>query len=75
MYPLIQCFRLIVFISGSKYVHCNLKGQAAATPVLSSQLILWLLSFAEYAESIGDGKSDEFKETERKRIMDLVDNF
>ncbi|XP_040922754.1 beta-catenin-like protein 1 [Toxotes jaculatrix] len=29
----------------------------------------------EYAESIGDGKSDEFKETERKRIMDLVDNF
>ncbi|KAM4737279.1 beta-catenin-like protein 1 [Anableps anableps] len=29
----------------------------------------------EYAESIGDGKSDEFKETERKRIMDLADNF
>lgn len=29
----------------------------------------------EYAESIGDGKSDEFKEAERKRIMDLVDNF
>uniref|UniRef100_A0A8C3G8Z2 Catenin, beta like 1 n=1 Tax=Cyclopterus lumpus TaxID=8103 RepID=A0A8C3G8Z2_CYCLU len=29
----------------------------------------------EYAESIGDGKSDEFKEAERKRIMDLVENF
>ncbi|XP_071331570.1 beta-catenin-like protein 1 isoform X1 [Trachinotus anak] len=29
----------------------------------------------EYAESIGDGKSDEYKEAERKRIMDLVDNF
>ncbi|XP_075951559.1 beta-catenin-like protein 1 [Anarhichas minor] len=29
----------------------------------------------EYAESIGDGKSDEFKEVERKRIMDLVENF
>ncbi|KAM8862574.1 beta-catenin-like protein 1 [Spinachia spinachia] len=29
----------------------------------------------EYAESIGDGKPDEFKEAERKRIMDLVENF
>uniref|UniRef100_A0A7N6BH54 Beta-catenin-like protein 1 N-terminal domain-containing protein n=1 Tax=Anabas testudineus TaxID=64144 RepID=A0A7N6BH54_ANATE len=29
----------------------------------------------EYAESIGDGKTEEFKESERKRIMDLVDNF
>uniref|UniRef100_A0A3B4UNQ7 Beta-catenin-like protein 1 n=1 Tax=Seriola dumerili TaxID=41447 RepID=A0A3B4UNQ7_SERDU len=29
----------------------------------------------EYAESIGDGKSDEYKEAERKRIMDLADNF
>ncbi|XP_037540306.1 beta-catenin-like protein 1 [Nematolebias whitei] len=29
----------------------------------------------EYIESIGDGKSEEFKEAERKRIMDLVDNF
>uniref|UniRef100_A0A665X461 Beta-catenin-like protein 1 n=1 Tax=Echeneis naucrates TaxID=173247 RepID=A0A665X461_ECHNA len=29
----------------------------------------------EYAESIGDGKSDEYKEMERKRIMDMVDNF
>ncbi|KAM3617612.1 uncharacterized protein V6R79_008879 [Siganus canaliculatus] len=29
----------------------------------------------EYAESIGDGKSDDFKESERKRIMDLVENF
>nr|XP_057941198.1 beta-catenin-like protein 1 [Doryrhamphus excisus] len=29
----------------------------------------------EYAESIGDGKSDEFKEAERKRIMDLLENF
>lgn len=30
---------------------------------------------AEYIESIGDGKSEEYKEAERKRIMDLVDNF
>ncbi|XP_056130167.1 beta-catenin-like protein 1 [Lampris incognitus] len=29
----------------------------------------------EYAESIGDGKSEEFKESEKKRIMDLTDNF
>ncbi|CAL8324835.1 unnamed protein product [Merluccius merluccius] len=29
----------------------------------------------EYAESIGDGKNDEFKEAEKKRIMDLLDNF
>ncbi|KAM9752458.1 beta-catenin-like protein 1 [Menidia menidia] len=29
----------------------------------------------EYAESIGDGKAEEFKEAERKRIMDLVDKF
>lgn len=29
----------------------------------------------EYAESIGDGKSEEFKEAERKRVMDLVDSF
>ncbi|KAM3871565.1 beta-catenin-like protein 1 [Diretmus argenteus] len=29
----------------------------------------------EYAESIGDGKSEEFKEAEKKRIMDLLDNF
>lgn len=36
---------------------------------------LWCLFFAEYAESIGDGKSDEFKEAEQKRIMDLMDNF
>uniref|UniRef100_A0A667YU99 Beta-catenin-like protein 1 n=1 Tax=Myripristis murdjan TaxID=586833 RepID=A0A667YU99_9TELE len=29
----------------------------------------------EYAESIGDGKTEEFKEAEQKRIMDLLDNF
>lgn len=29
----------------------------------------------EYAESIGDGKTEEFKEAERKRIMDLMDSF
>ncbi|XP_072305657.1 beta-catenin-like protein 1 [Eucyclogobius newberryi] len=29
----------------------------------------------EYAESIGDGKTEEFKESERKRIMDLLDSF
>lgn len=39
------------------------------------QPVATFLSLAEFAESIGDGKSDEFKEAERKRIMDLLDNF
>ena len=30
---------------------------------------------SEYAESIGDGKSEEFKEIEQKRIMDLLEIF
>ncbi|CAF91938.1 unnamed protein product, partial [Tetraodon nigroviridis] len=29
----------------------------------------------EYIESIGDGKSEEYKEAERKRVLDLVENF
>ncbi|KAJ8257313.1 hypothetical protein GJAV_G00184250 [Gymnothorax javanicus] len=29
----------------------------------------------EYAENIGDGKSEEFKESEQKRIMDLLEAF
>uniref|UniRef100_A0A8C9S206 Catenin, beta like 1 n=1 Tax=Scleropages formosus TaxID=113540 RepID=A0A8C9S206_SCLFO len=29
----------------------------------------------EYIENIGDGKSDEFRESEQKRIMELLDNF
>ncbi|KAI1892310.1 hypothetical protein AGOR_G00132020 [Albula goreensis] len=29
----------------------------------------------EYAENIGDGKSEEFRESEQKRIMDLLENF
>ncbi|XP_078275092.1 beta-catenin-like protein 1 [Rhinoraja longicauda] len=29
----------------------------------------------EYAENIGDGKNDEFKESEQKRILALVENF
>nr|XP_033819746.1 beta-catenin-like protein 1 isoform X1 [Geotrypetes seraphini] len=29
----------------------------------------------EYAENIGDGKSQEFRESEQKRIMDLLENF
>uniref|UniRef100_A0A671PA16 Beta-catenin-like protein 1 n=1 Tax=Sinocyclocheilus anshuiensis TaxID=1608454 RepID=A0A671PA16_9TELE len=29
----------------------------------------------EYAENIGDGKSEEFKESEQKRIMELLENF
>lgn len=37
--------------------------------------LLFFCSSAEYIESIGDGKSEEYKEAERKRIMDLVDNF
>lgn len=31
--------------------------------------------FSEYAENIGDGKSEEFKESEQKRIMELLENF
>jgi len=30
---------------------------------------------AEYAENIGDGKNQEFRESEQKRIMDLLENF
>lgn len=33
------------------------------------------LSPAEYAENIGDGKNQEFRESEQKRIMDLLENF
>ncbi|KAL4623627.1 beta-catenin-like protein 1 isoform X3 [Arapaima gigas] len=29
----------------------------------------------EYAENLGDGKSDEFRESEQKRIMELLENF
>uniref|UniRef100_A0A672P3E6 Beta-catenin-like protein 1 n=1 Tax=Sinocyclocheilus grahami TaxID=75366 RepID=A0A672P3E6_SINGR len=29
----------------------------------------------EYAENIGDGKSEEFKESEQKRILELLENF
>lgn len=29
----------------------------------------------EYAENIGDGKTEEFKESEQKRIMELLENF
>ncbi|MBN3308571.1 CTBL1 protein, partial [Amia calva] len=29
----------------------------------------------EYAENLGDGKSDEFKESEQKRILELLETF
>lgn len=29
----------------------------------------------EYAENIGDGRSPEFRETEQKRILGLLENF
>uniref|UniRef100_A0AAY5EMM1 Beta-catenin-like protein 1 n=1 Tax=Electrophorus electricus TaxID=8005 RepID=A0AAY5EMM1_ELEEL len=29
----------------------------------------------EYAESMGDGKNEEFRQSEQKRIMDLLENF
>ncbi|NXX41672.1 CTBL1 protein, partial [Tricholaema leucomelas] len=29
----------------------------------------------EYAENIGDGKNQEFRESEQKRILDLLENF
>ncbi|KAG7471967.1 hypothetical protein MATL_G00103570 [Megalops atlanticus] len=29
----------------------------------------------EYVENLGDGKSEEFKESEQKRIMELLENF
>ena len=45
--------------------------------MVSGELIDYCLlcCVAEYAESIGDGKTQEFKEAEQKRIMDLADNF
>lgn len=33
------------------------------------------ICFTEYAENIGDGKNDEFKESEQKRILALLENF
>lgn len=53
------------------FVWCN----ASLVKVPAIKLAAHLLSLAEFAESIGDGKSDEFKEAERKRIMDLLENF
>lgn len=50
---------------------CN----ASGSKWLRLNWLLLFLSLAEFAESIGDGKSDEFKEAERKRIMDLLENF
>lgn len=32
-------------------------------------------SSLEYAENIGDGRSPEFRETEQKRILGLLENF
>lgn len=29
----------------------------------------------EYAENIGDGRSPEFRESEQKRILALLENF
>lgn len=57
---------------------CSTVGvEAAALP-----LFLWhsgavsLCSLpAEYAENIGDGKNQEFRESEQKRILDLLENF
>ena len=40
-----------------------------------AKLNLGICLFSEYAENIGDGKSEEFKESEQKRIMDLLENF
>lgn len=37
--------------------------------------VFFLSRVSEYAESIGDGKSEEFKESEQKRIMELLENF
>lgn len=69
--------RSSLWISGSEDVPLySQKSNSHACAVESiNPLTSLCLFFAEYAESIGDGKSDEFKEAERKRIMDLVDNF
>lgn len=40
-----------------------------------SNPLIFFFSSTEYIESIGDGKSEEYKEAERKRVLDLVDNF
>ncbi|KAI3357170.1 hypothetical protein L3Q82_015627 [Scortum barcoo] len=52
-----------------------LGGSVEPSPISSAPPAQSETAEKEYAESIGDGKSDEFKEAERKRIMDLVDNF
>lgn len=41
---------------------------------LTQSLFLSALS-AEYAENLGDGKNQEFRESEQKRILDLLENF
>lgn len=49
--------------------------KVALIKLVAAVFLLFFFPLAEYAESIGDGKSDEFKEAERKRIMDLLENF
>lgn len=41
----------------------------------STSVFLSAFSPTEYAENIGDGKNQEFRESEQKRIMDLLENF
>lgn len=42
---------------------------------ISLSVCLSALSPAEYAENIGDGKNQEFRESEQKRILDLLESF
>lgn len=53
-----------------------LRGKLPAVPqFLTQSCCLSALSPAEYAENIGDGKNQEFRESEQKRILDLLENF
>lgn len=49
-------------------------GPAPGNPCLQHSLTL-SFSPTEYAENIGDGRSSEFRESEQKRILGLLENF
>lgn len=67
----VSLLHLRLFVLNDFFERCNANG----SKWLRFNWPLLFLSLAEFAESIGDGKSDEFKEAERKRIMDLLENF
>lgn len=65
-------------------VHCSVGVDSSVVSAGVAVLCLLLLHSqpvslcslpAEYAENIGDGKNQEFRESEQKRILDLLENF